>query len=344
MLKYQPLGTALACALMATALYSQAPAAAAVTIVVNGATVSFDQPPIERSGRVFVPLRGVFERLGATVVYDNGLINATGNGRNISLKIGSTMATINGETFTSDVAPFLVGARTLVPLRFISEALGANVNYDSNTQTVAISMSGAASGGGQTISLTNLSPPDQGVVQSNKPAVSASFSQAVDPNSVKVTIDDRDVTAATAISPTDVLFTPPYALSTGSHTVRVVGTAKSGSSFDKSWSFTSGTSMNDDYIHNLLPSNGSTVGGTFTVSGTALPNSNIHIVAASVALLNGVFRVPAGSYNADIIADANGNFSQVVTITVVGGGNVTVRITASRATSNAATVTLHLKS
>src|ERR1700738_2722936 len=67
-----------------------------VTIVVNGQQVGFDQPPIERSGRVFVPLRGVFERLGATVVYDNGVINATGSGRTISLKIGSNVAIVDG--------------------------------------------------------------------------------------------------------------------------------------------------------------------------------------------------------------------------------------------------------
>ena len=337
--------TMLGCALFVAVSFMPIRAAAAVTIVVNGATVSFDQPPIERAGRVFVPLRGVFERLGATVVYDNGVINATGNGRNVSLKIGSTLATINGETYSSDVAPFLVGARTLVPLRFISEALGASVNYDGNTQTVTIS-TGMASGATPppAVALTNLNPPDGGVVQSSKPAVSASFSQAVDPNSVKVTIDDRDVTSATAISPTDLLFTPPYALSATSHTVRVVGASKAGVSFDKSWSFTSGTSTVDNYLHNIVPADGSTVGGTFTVSGNALPNSHIHIVAASVAVYGGVFRMPAGSYNADLTADANGLFSQVVTITVVGGGDVTVRITSSKTASNSATVTLHLKS
>src|SRR6202051_2778371 len=130
-----------------------------VRVVVNGQTVYFDQPPIERSGRVFVPLRGVFERLGASVVYDNGLINATGNGRNISLKIGSNLATINGETYSSDVAPFLVGARTLVPLRFIAEALGASVNYDSGSQTVSISSNNVSSGGTpppSSVELTNL--------------------------------------------------------------------------------------------------------------------------------------------------------------------------------------------
>jgi len=115
-----------------------------VRIVVNGQEVTFDQPPIERSGRVFVPLRGVFERLGASVVYDNGLINATGNGRNIQLHIGSTAASVNGQTTYLDVAPFLVGARTLVPLRFISESLGASVNYDGSSQTVTVALAAAA--------------------------------------------------------------------------------------------------------------------------------------------------------------------------------------------------------
>jgi len=347
MLNSHLIRTVVGCALFVALSFVPVRALAAVTIVVNGATVSFDQPPIERGGRVFVPLRGVFERLGATVVYDNGVINATGNGRNVQLKIGSTMATVNGETFTSDVAPFLVGARTLVPLRFISEALGATVNYDGNSQTVSISTGSASSGSTPppAVALTNLNPQDGGVVQSSKPAVSASFSQAVDPNSVKVTLDDRDVTSATAISPTDLLFTPPYALPATSHTVRVVGASKAGVSFDKSWSFTSGTSTANNYLHNILPTDGSNVGGTFTVSGTALPNSHIHIDAASVAVYGGgVFRMPAGSYNADLTADAYGQFSQVVTITVAGGGDVTVRITASKSASNSATVTLHLKS
>ena len=71
--------------------------------------MSFDQPPIVRAGRVFVPLRGVFERLGASVVYANGQINATGRGRTVSLRIGSTQATVDGQPTTLDVAPFVVG-------------------------------------------------------------------------------------------------------------------------------------------------------------------------------------------------------------------------------------------
>src|ERR1700736_1024890 len=87
----------LAAGLLAIALTvaALAPAAAPVTIIVNGQQVQFDQPPIERSGRVFVPLRGVFEKLGASVVYDNGVINATGNGHTVSVRIGSNVAIVD---------------------------------------------------------------------------------------------------------------------------------------------------------------------------------------------------------------------------------------------------------
>jgi hypothetical protein len=113
-----------------------------VSVVVNGAGLSFDQPPVERAGRVFVPLRGVFERLGASVVYANGVINATGNGRHVHLTIGSTQAIVDGQTVYMDVAPFLIGARTLVPLRFVAQSLGAAVNWNGSNNTVYINSNG----------------------------------------------------------------------------------------------------------------------------------------------------------------------------------------------------------
>lgn len=137
----------LAAAALAASLLSflsTAPAPAqSVAIVVNGAGVTFDQPPVERAGRVFVPLRGVFERLGASVVYANGDINAQGNGRSVHLRIGSNQAVVNGQTLTMDVAPFLIGARTLVPLRFVAQSLGAAVNWNQSNNTVYIQGNGA---------------------------------------------------------------------------------------------------------------------------------------------------------------------------------------------------------
>jgi hypothetical protein len=337
------------------AFSTQAARTAAVRIVVNGSQVQFDQPPIERSGRVFVPLRGVFERLGASVVYDNGLINATGNGRTIQLQIGSTRAIVNGQTQMLDVAPFLVGARTLVPLRFISEALGANVQYDNSSQVVSIN-SGQAPPPAQTaqptqapasVNLTNLQPGSGGYVQVARPAVSGRFSEAVDPNSVKLTLDGRDVSSTTYVSRNDFLFTPTYDLSQSTHTVEVKGTSAAGVTFDRTWSFTSGTAQDTgnavNYLRNLLPADGSAVGSSFTVSGRTLPNSTVHIAATGSALLGGVLRVGLGTYTSDVQADGNGRFSQSVSVQVPSGGNVSVRITSIAPNTNAgATVTLNL--
>jgi len=301
-----------------------------VVVVVNGQQIQFDQPPIERSGRVFVPLRGVFEHLGASVVYDNGLINATGNGRSIQLHIGSTQATVNGQTHTLDVAPFIVGSRTLVPIRFISESLGASVDWNDNTRTVTIN-GGAHT---QAVHLLNLAPAPDAVVAEKAPVVSGAFSAAVNPNSVHITLDGRDVSSTTDISSTDFLFSPPYPLTPDRHTVRVTGAAKDGSTFDQSWSFTSGTSVTLNYITNIRPLNWSAVGNSFTLTGTTLPNSSVHVVAIPTALIGGIFPVTSGTYVADLKADSSGHFAQSINITTVPGGNVAVRITSVAPTTN----------
>ncbi|MBC5806279.1 MAG: hypothetical protein DLM53_12545 [Candidatus Eremiobacter antarcticus] len=323
--------------------------AANVTIVVNGQQVQFDQPPIEQAGRVFVPLRGVFERLGASVVYSNGVINATGNGRTVQLHIGSRDALVNGASQQLDVAPFLVGPRTMVPLRFVSQALGATVDYDNSSSTVRISMGG---GGGNTqaptarVTLNNQRPEPDSVTSARSPAVSASFSSPVDPNSVHITLDGRDVSSTTDISSRDFLFTPTYNLTAASHTVRVTGKDENGAAFDQSWSFTSGgAASTGNFINNLRPVDGSTVGGNFTVSGRTLPNSVVHIVVVPTSLLGGIFRVSSGTYTADVTADANGRFSQGVSVQALSGGSVTVRITSvAPNTRESKTIDLNLKS
>jgi len=124
---------------LAAFLFISQPASAQVAVEINGNQVNVQPAPILQDGRVFVPLRGVFEQLGASVVYDNGTITATtGSGAAVELQIGSTQATVNGQTETIDVAPFIVGASTYVPLRFISQALGATVDWDGTNQVVEI--------------------------------------------------------------------------------------------------------------------------------------------------------------------------------------------------------------
>jgi hypothetical protein len=320
-----------------------------VRIIVNGTPVTFDQPPIERGGRVFVPLRGVFERLGASVVYDNGTINATGAGHNIQLHIGSNIATVDGNNRQLDVAPFLVGARTLVPLRFISESLGANVAYDDTSRTVTIGMGG----GGYVaptpttptqVSLQNLRPQDGSVTPSSRPAVSGTFSAPVEPNGVRILLDGRDVSGAAYVSSTDFLFTPGYDLAAQRHTVEISGRAQNGGTFDRTWSFSSGVAANANFLTNLRPVNGATIGQTFTVSGTTLPNAKVRI-AVTGAIRNGnVFRAVTGTYTTDIQADASGRFSQTINVSDVGGGpQVAVQITSTDPNSGAgATATLNV--
>jgi hypothetical protein len=134
-----PAARAAAAAIAVFALTTTAASAQDVSVTLNGSPVMLNPAPQERAGRVFVPLRGVFERLGASVVYQDGTINAQGNNHSVSLHIGSTQATVDGQQQTLDVAPFIIGASTYVPLRFVSQALGANVNYDASNRIVALS-------------------------------------------------------------------------------------------------------------------------------------------------------------------------------------------------------------
>ncbi|MBM3450926.1 MAG: copper amine oxidase N-terminal domain-containing protein [Armatimonadetes bacterium] len=117
-----------------------------IRVLVDGDPVSFDVVPLERQGRVLVPLRGVFERLGACVEYDAGLrtIVAVRGQTIVQLGLGRCEVTIDGRPSTLDVPAVSVGGRTMVPLRPVSEALGASVQWEADTRTVSIATGGAA--------------------------------------------------------------------------------------------------------------------------------------------------------------------------------------------------------
>lgn len=312
--------------------------ALALSVTVNGQSVSFQPAPIERAGRVFVPLRGVFERLGASVVYANGTINAQGNGHAISLRIGSTQATIDGQSKFVDVAPFVVGASTYVPLRFVSQALGAGVNFDSSNQIVALTTSGGSQGGNGTPApnpaaanlLKTLEPARGATVGASRPTVQATFRQAVDPNSLRLTLDGLDITNASTRSETGFIYAPPSPLQSTSHTVTVVGKTRSGQDFSNMWRFTSGGQSGAAAGLNLTtPVEGATVSGSFLVSGTAAPNAKVHIVAGATASLGGVFSFGTGTYTTDTVAGSDGRFSQQVTLSGTPGGTIGLTVTST---------------
>jgi hypothetical protein len=132
--------TTAACALVATSL------AQGISVNVNGHPVSFSGVgPQQINGRVMVPLRGVMEQLGAYVGYDAATrtVTATRGDIDLQLRLGQRLAKLNGREVTLDVPAMEYRGSTLVPLRFMGEALGADVRWDGAAQAVNISTDSA---------------------------------------------------------------------------------------------------------------------------------------------------------------------------------------------------------
>ncbi len=126
--------------LMSVSFHTPAIGQGSVRVFVDGDPVTFDQPPIVVGSRVLIPLRGVFEQMGATVEWDaaSRTVLAARGTTLVELRIGSRIAKVNERPVTLDVPPMIVRGRTLVPLRFISESLGATVDYRAESRTVLI--------------------------------------------------------------------------------------------------------------------------------------------------------------------------------------------------------------
>ena len=76
--------------------------------------------------------------LGAILFMGLGFIYANSNASEILAHYNNIKITVNGQQVEMDVEPFIYEGRTLVPVRFVSEALGADVDWDNNTNTVVI--------------------------------------------------------------------------------------------------------------------------------------------------------------------------------------------------------------
>ncbi len=127
----------------ATLLMAAATLASAQDIktTVNGVLVYFpDVEPMMLNGRVMVPLRGVFEHVDAHVQWnaESRTVICHRAGDELRLPIGSYHATLNGTMLALDTPAILVSGRTMIPLRFTSEALGASVDWIAETKTVQI--------------------------------------------------------------------------------------------------------------------------------------------------------------------------------------------------------------
>ncbi|MCL5773138.1 MAG: copper amine oxidase N-terminal domain-containing protein [Firmicutes bacterium] len=111
-----------------------------IRVFVDDHEVFFSQPPVMIQNSVLVPLRGVFEQLGAEVQWDSATrtITATRNGTEVIIRVGSYTASVNGETVRLTTPAAIIRGSTMVPLRFVSESLGADVKWRAATSTVYI--------------------------------------------------------------------------------------------------------------------------------------------------------------------------------------------------------------
>ena len=112
-----------------------------ITVTLDGNAIDFaDQAPAIVEGRTLVPLRAIFEALGATVEWDQATktVSSTKDGVSISLAIGSNTLYKNDEAKELDVPAMIIGGRTMVPARAIAEAYGVEVAWDAATRTVVL--------------------------------------------------------------------------------------------------------------------------------------------------------------------------------------------------------------
>ena len=111
-----------------------------INVMLNGRHLSFDVRPWFLNNRVMVPMRAIFEELGALVEWDQQTKTVTAKKGEtvVMMTIGDTSPTINGQIVTIDQPAVVWNGRTLVPLRFVAESLGVSVGWDPSTWTATI--------------------------------------------------------------------------------------------------------------------------------------------------------------------------------------------------------------
>lgn len=117
-----------------------APVSDAIKVNLNGKAVSFDVAPQIINDRTMVPMRAIFEAMGAAVEWDGDTRTVTSvkGDTTISMTIDNAVMTVNGNGITLDSVPTIVDDRTLVPVRAIAEAFGSTVDWKADTKTVEI--------------------------------------------------------------------------------------------------------------------------------------------------------------------------------------------------------------
>lgn len=122
-------------------IYGYAGKTGHIGVTVNNVAIFFDSPPyIDSANRTMVPVRAISEALGATVGWDDvsRVVTISSDDLTINLTIGDNTAIVNGMAELMDTVAVIRNDRTMVPVRFVSEFLGAVVDWDEDSLTVVI--------------------------------------------------------------------------------------------------------------------------------------------------------------------------------------------------------------
>ena len=109
-------------------------------LIINGTEVTCDPAPFIEANRTFVPLRLISEKLGSTVYWEpkEQKIVVWNECNKLVLQINNQTMTVNDEATQMDVAPMIRDSRTFIPIRYVSQALGATPIWDAFSRSISI--------------------------------------------------------------------------------------------------------------------------------------------------------------------------------------------------------------
>ena len=124
-----------------------------ISVTVGGEPLEVTTPPVMENGTTLVPMRSIFEAFGMTLTWDEATKTATAKDdeTEIKLTLGSTTAYVDGEATTLSVPAKSINGSTMVPVRFITEAIGNSIEWNAEDQAVNV----------YEYDLSQLSPEDQ---------------------------------------------------------------------------------------------------------------------------------------------------------------------------------------
>ena len=111
-----------------------------ISLQINGSEISAEVPPTIMEGRTMVPVRAIFEAVGANIDFDaeTKTITAKKGDTTVNMTIGANAVTVNNKEVQLDAPAVIVNGRTLAPARFVAETFGYTVQWDAENKIVKI--------------------------------------------------------------------------------------------------------------------------------------------------------------------------------------------------------------